>query len=74
MKKGKNESPEIRRSLQEPIYVFHDSEQKVEFKARMKPISHFNCNILEGCKNSKKFNKMFLVMDSQNFVFLGCPL
>ena len=23
-----------------PIYVFHDSEQKVEFKARIKPCSH----------------------------------
>ena len=39
-KEEKNESPEIRRSLQVPIYVSHDSEQKVEFKARIKPCSH----------------------------------
>ena len=27
-----------------PLYVFHDSEQKVEFEARIKPCSHqLNC-------------------------------
>ena len=31
---------EIRRSLQVPIYVFHDLEQKVEFKVSIKPCSH----------------------------------
>ena len=34
-------SPEIRRVLPVPIYyVFDDSEQKVKFKARIKPCSH----------------------------------
>ena len=40
----KAESPEIRRILPVPIYVFDDSEQKVEFEVRIKPCSHHpNC-------------------------------
>ena len=36
----KAKSPEIRRSLPVPIYIFHDSEQTVECKARIKTWSH----------------------------------
>ena len=36
--------PEVRRSLPVPIYVFDDSEQKFEFKARIQPGSdQSNC-------------------------------
>ena len=31
---------EVRRSLPVPIFVFDDSDQKVEFKASIKPCSH----------------------------------
>ena len=58
------------------IYVFDDSEQKDEFKVRIKQSTKLYeifivalFMILEGCKNSMKW-----VMDSQNFVFLGCSL
>ena len=53
-----------------PIYVFVDSEQKAEFKAKIKPCSHqLNCmkfycsfikDILEDVKISNKFNESFL--------------
>ena len=60
----KANSPEFRMILPVPIYVFYDSEQKVEFKARITPCSHqpncmlFYCsfihNTLKGCKNFKE--------------------
>ena len=64
-KKGKKaQSRKFRRILPLPIYVFDDSEQKLEFKARIKPCNHQpNCmklycsfihNILEGFKNFKE--------------------
>ena len=58
-KKKKAQSQKIRTILPVPIYVFDDSEQKAEFKAKIKPCSHQpNCSfiydILEGCKNFKE--------------------
>ena len=48
----KAESPEIRRSLPVPIYVFHDSEQKFEFEARIKPCSH-QPNCMDSLEESR---------------------
>ena len=38
--KMKKKSKKNQKILPVPIYVFHDSEQKVEFKARIKPCFH----------------------------------
>ena len=61
-KKEKNPK-KIKKIVPVPIYVFVDSEQKAEFKAKIKPCSHqLNCmkfycsfihDILKGCKNFK---------------------
>ena len=45
-----------------PIYGFHDSEQKVEFEARIKPCSLFP---------STKLYEIFIVA---SFMILGCPV
>ena len=43
-RRKKVQSRKIRRTLSVPIYVFDDSEQKVEFEVRIKPCSHLsNC-------------------------------
>ena len=61
-KKTKKNLKKVRKKIKKivpvPIYVFVDSEQKAEFKAKIKPCSHqLNCSfiydILEGCKNFK---------------------
>ena len=40
MKKEKKIRKKIQKILPVPIYVFVDSEQKAEFKAKIKPCSH----------------------------------
>ena len=39
-KKRKKNPKKIQKILSVPIYVFDDSEQKAEFKAKIKPCSH----------------------------------
>ena len=65
----KADSPEVREACQ-CLYIFYDSEQKVEFKARgfnhvliNQIVRKFSCSfiryILEGRKNFKKINESF---------------
>ena len=68
-KKEKNPK-KIQKIVPVPIYVFVDSEQKAEFKAKIKPCSH-QLNCMKFKINSIK---AFWVKDSKNFVFLGCSL
>ena len=43
-KKSKKNLKKIKKIVPVPIYVFVDSEQKAEFKAKIKPCSHqLNC-------------------------------
>ena len=72
MKKLKKKSEKkSKKIVPVPIYVFADSEQKAEFKAKIKPCSHqLNCMKLfivalfmiyqKAVKISNKFNESFL--------------
>ena len=43
-KKNRKKIKKIKKIVPVPIYVFVDSEQKAEFKAKIKPCSHqLNC-------------------------------
>ena len=53
-KKSEKNPKKIKKIVPVPIYVFVDSEQKAEFKAKIKPCyCSFIYDILEGCKNFK---------------------
>ena len=68
--KKKKNPKKIKKIVPVPIYVFVDSEQKAELKAKIKPCSHqlncinFYCCIIhiykKAVKISNKFNESFL--------------